>query len=253
MEDLLKIGFLTVGTWSLINNELKVNLDSFQRESNLLYCFVSNGSVKYVGKTKNNLEQRMYGYQKPGPSQSTNQRVNDKIRQCLRDNQKVDILILIDNGGLRYGHLKINLAAGLEDTLIDEFKPDWNLHGNKSSLKNALNYSLSESKSYEGDLKSPKVKIDLVLRQTYFEQGFFNIRNSDSEYFANHNSPIEIKLGLTGDKIIKGLINRTANINGSPRIMGGKELKNWFNSNFKPNELFVLEIISPVSIWLYKS
>ena len=59
----------------------------------------------------------------------THKRVNAAIKNLLDNDQPVDIFILTDNGLLRYGDFRINLAAGLEDTLIYEINPDWNLSG----------------------------------------------------------------------------------------------------------------------------
>lgn len=51
--------------------------------------------------------------------------------------------------------------------------------------------------------------------------------------------------------MILGYINRTANKNGTARIMGGKELRNWIKNNFKANDTMKVDIISPIEIRLY--
>ena len=83
----------------------------------------------YVGKTVSALNQRMYGYQKPGPSQSTNIKGNRLICESLSMNKPIEIYALPDNGLLRYGGFHVNLAAGLEDSLVAELKPEWNKVG----------------------------------------------------------------------------------------------------------------------------
>lgn len=85
--------------------------------------------VRYIGKTTMELTKRMYGYQNPGLSQTTNIRINKKIKELLQSDQPVDIFILVDNGLLKYGDFEINLAAGLEDTLIYQICPEWNFSG----------------------------------------------------------------------------------------------------------------------------
>ncbi len=129
MNRILNIGFINVGHWKLTNNILKYHLISHHTTKNVLYSFVSNGIIKYIGKTTMELSKRMYGYQNPGPSQSTNIRVNFKIKELLENEKHVDIFILTDNGLLKFGDFKINLAAGLEDTLIFEINPGWNFSG----------------------------------------------------------------------------------------------------------------------------
>jgi hypothetical protein len=253
MNRLLNIGFISVGHWTLNNDAIKYNLTSHHTTTNVLYSFISNGDIKYIGKTKMQLSQRMYGYQNPGPSQTTNIRVNAAIKNLLDNDQPVDIFILTDNGLLRYGDFRINLAAGLEDTLIYEINPDWNLSGR--------NLIPVDTESEKPELsKEPKptaalipvlTTINILLGQAYYNQGFFNVGREYSEMFGADNATIDIQLGSSGDTTIQGYINRTANKNGTPRIMGGKELRNWIKNNFKPNDTMKVDIISPIAVRLY--
>ena len=254
MNRLLNIGFISVGHWTFDNNnDIKYNLTSNHTLTNVLYCFISNGDIKYIGKTKIQLSQRMYGYQNPGLSQTTNIRVNAAIKDLLKNEQHVDIFILIDNGLLKYGDFKINLAAGLEDTLIYEINPEWNLSGrNLIPVDSASEKSeLSTGSKTITTLTPVLATINILLGQAYYNQGFFNIGKEYSEMFGANNTIIDIQLGTIGHTIIQGYINRTANINGTHRIMGGKELRNWIQNNFKPNDTMRIEIISPSTIRLY--
>jgi hypothetical protein len=52
MNRLLNIGFISVGHWTLKDNILKYNLVSHHTTKNILYSFISNGDIKYIGKTK---------------------------------------------------------------------------------------------------------------------------------------------------------------------------------------------------------
>lgn len=65
MIRLLNIGFVHAGKWNLKNNNLNVELIGHQKSKNVLYSFVSDGVVKYIGKTILELTKRMYGYQNP--------------------------------------------------------------------------------------------------------------------------------------------------------------------------------------------
>jgi len=71
----------------------------------------------------------MYGYQNPGPTQSTNIKGNQKIGDLLNDGNQVDIYALPDNGLLHFGVFHINLAAGLEDNIVTTLNPPWNKTG----------------------------------------------------------------------------------------------------------------------------
>lgn len=126
MNRLLEIGFTNIGFWKLMDGKPVFELADLADAKNVIYAFVSNADVKYIGVTKKTLKKRMYGYQNPGPTQSTNKKNNRCITGLLLEDQTVDILALADNGLLRYGNFPINFAAGLEDGLIAELNPEWN-------------------------------------------------------------------------------------------------------------------------------
>lgn len=254
MNRLLDIGFVPAGHWMLENELIKFRLTSHHTATNVLYSFISNGEIKYIGKTKMQLSQRMYGYQNPGPSQTTNTRVNALIKELLSTNQPVDILVLADNGLLKYGDFKINLAAGLEDTLIYKINPIWNLSG-RSLIPIDAESEIPELAKEPMPISSiiPTLKtFYITLGQAYYNQGFFNIIKEYSALIGSDNAAIEIQLGVNSDTTIHGYINRTANRNGTPRIMGGKNLRQWIQSNFRLNDNMKVDIISPVSIRTYK-
>lgn len=252
MNRLLNIGFINVGHWTITNNILKYHLTTHQTTKNVLYSFISNGAIKYIGKTTMELTKRMYGYQNPGPSQTTNIRVNEKIKGLLQSDQPVDIFILVDNGLLKYGDFKINLAAGLEDTLIYQISPEWNFSG-----KNKLEVD-KESDSEELIVIKNKVEItnqvtntfEVKLGKAYYNQGFFNVSQKYSDNFGADKALIEIQLGDNSKNIIQGYINRTANNNGTPRIMGGKTLSDWIQKNYKQDDNLKVDILTNVSIRL---
>ncbi len=80
LDQLLEIGFKYAGVWRLENErKLICELADFSGSKNILYAFVCGETVKYIGKTNQLLQKRMNGYQKPGPSQNTNIRINKQI------------------------------------------------------------------------------------------------------------------------------------------------------------------------------
>lgn len=129
MDRLVKMGFKRLGTWKLNGNILNYELESGSELKNVLYAFISEGSVLYIGKTVQPLKKRMYGYQNPGPTQSTNIKANGFIRALCSSEKEVEIHALPDNGLLYYGGFHVNLAAGLEDSLVSTLKPIWNKMG----------------------------------------------------------------------------------------------------------------------------
>ena len=126
MKRLIAIGFRPVGQWTAENGGIHPSLTDLSDAVNILYAFVSEGEVLYVGKTVRTLRARIYGYQNPGPTQSTNIKVNRLIAEMLQSGRTVRILALPDNGLLHFGAFHLNLAAGLEDSIVETLQPKWN-------------------------------------------------------------------------------------------------------------------------------
>jgi hypothetical protein len=195
----------------------------------------------------------MYGYQNPGSTQNTNIRVNALLRQYLKEDIPVDIFIHVDNGLLSYGGFKISIAAGLEDTLIYETNPKWNYSGRNKLKEDKESEDILKTKDPISEIKTEILttgSFTIVLGQTYFNQGFFNVPINYTENFAENNSKIEILVGDT-THAIEGYINRQANKNGTPRIMGGVGLKNWIQNNFKEDDILKIQIF-PRHLLKYK-
>jgi hypothetical protein len=72
MNRLLEIGVQPAGHWLLEGNQLTYELARHSAQKNILYAFVCDGEVKYVGKTTRALATRMAGYKRPGKTQTTN-------------------------------------------------------------------------------------------------------------------------------------------------------------------------------------
>lgn len=129
LERLEYMGFRRVGEWQLESGQLGYVLTDQANSQNILYAFALNGGVVYIGQTKITLKRRLYGYQHPGPKQSTNIKGNGLIKEALAASKAVEIYALPDNGLLYYGGFHVNLAAGLEGSLINSLKPAWNKAG----------------------------------------------------------------------------------------------------------------------------
>ncbi|MFW8591878.1 GIY-YIG nuclease family protein [Glaciecola sp. 2405UD65-10] len=129
LDKLLTIGFKKVGQWSILENKLSLNIFAEETSRNVLYSFVVDNQPKYIGKTTQQLKRRMYGYQNPGPSQTTNIRNNAEIKLALESSKIVELYVLPDNGLLHLGEFHVNLAAGLEDSITKTLKPEWNMQG----------------------------------------------------------------------------------------------------------------------------
>jgi hypothetical protein len=126
LDKLIELGFKQVGTWSISGNKLELNLNVGHKTKDVLYGFVIDNDIKYIGKTIEELQKRLYGYKNPGPTQRTNIKNNKKINDSLISGKIIKIYALLDTEPIKYKSVKINLAAGLEDVLIKELSPEWN-------------------------------------------------------------------------------------------------------------------------------
>lgn len=132
LDRIKAIGFVPAGRWCLTDGSLKSELNAHASAQKVLYAFVADGQLMYIGKTIQSLKSRMAGYRTPGPTQSTNIKNNKNIRDCLARGKSVEIFVLPDNGLLNYGGFDVSLAAGLEDNVIRQLLPPWN-GGNKET------------------------------------------------------------------------------------------------------------------------
>lgn len=250
VEALLATGFSFVCEWKCKDGGLilepTIEKDSYSAivsASNALYAFCCADSVLYIGKTANSLKKRLYGYQNPSERQTTNWHCNQKIRERLASGMAVRVAAFVNDGQLQWAAYPINLAAGLEDALINAFEPEWN-GGPKNSKR-------SESAEREAmDLPTVKelpelpesapqkalAEFSIILGQTYYNIGIINVGANASHYLGDHDSPVTVQLGNSG-QVILSKINRTANSNGSVRLtVGIGQFAAWFQRHFKQGD-----------------
>ncbi|PNG56019.1 MULTISPECIES: GIY-YIG nuclease family protein [unclassified Variovorax] len=251
MNRLLEIGFDPAGRWVLVNEALDYSLARHSTQQNILYAFVSDGQVMYVGKTVQPLARRMSGYRKPASTQSTNIRNHNSIRNLLERGSAVEILALPDNGLLHYGQFHLNLAAALEDDLIRVIDPPWNGGNVDDGIHPPA--TPDECARDEADVKEPLPPavsgFTFILQPTYFTKGFFNVGVAAQDLLGQDGATIEIFLGDDPQPIL-GTVNRSANSNGAPRIMGGVGLRNWFQAVATVSTPMSVEVLSPTSVHL---
>ena len=89
----------------------------------------------------------------------------------------------------------------------------------------------------------------LTLHKTYYDTGFFNLGVDVDRFIKGENGPITLMLGESKQLLI-GKLDRNANQNGTPRILGGPELRNWFHKKFSLKDIVDVHIIAPDKIWL---
>jgi len=138
LKILLNLGFEKAGDFILEDADLIFKIEEkYSEQRDLLYSFVLNGLPVYVGKTSQIFRKRLAQYRKPGRSQKTNRRVNIEIIKSLTHGGEIEIYVLTSPKDLRFRGFRLNLAAGLEDSVIKNVscalnsagKQIWNIAG----------------------------------------------------------------------------------------------------------------------------
>jgi len=222
-EQLIDLNFSVIGFWKKSNEGLSYEvLDNKHNEfeiDNSLYVFFDkeNDRILYVGKTTQTLKKRFYGYIR-GNGQSTNSKIHNKL--VKERSKKILILSLNDVLPFNWGIYNINLAAGLEDSMIEIENPLWN--GKCSETE------INEESSIENHSKIIDKFFIVTLSKTYFEIGSINVPLKKSDLLGKHDDIITIELSKD-NKQITTQINRNAVKNRSVRINQNKEIKEYYN------------------------
>ena len=272
-DTLLNLGFRDVAVWALSQGEdgIEYRLDGANAqadkllldETNSLYAFVHGEQVKYIGKTARTVRERFVGYRNPSQRQRTNWRCNGKIREMLKAGEIVRIFVFNPISHLRYGDFDINLAAGLEDSLITEFKPPWNGSERGRPISEEAEREKEEEvtdrpKGTQGvDLPHAPIanpvgvaSFQIVLGEAYYQQGFINPGVAASSHLGNDGEPIEVNFG-DDTPPVTSRINRTANKSGGARIVGrNARIAEWFQRHFSRGDVVEARVLGRNSILL---
>lgn len=243
MNRLLEVGFEHAGHWFIDVEKLNFQLSRFSSQRNILYAFICDGEIKYIGKTIGTLKKRMSGYKNPGKDQSTNINNHQRIKELISRNVAVEIFALPDNGLLHYGQFHLNLAAGLEDDIIRVIDPEWNGGLIEYQIGGLEKNVICDEQNRIELVDSTVGSFSFILQPTYYDRGFFNVGVSDQNLIGSDGEVIEIFLGDNVVPIL-GSINRRANLNNTPRIMGGKPLRDWFKLNLSQMSNIFVEVLS---------
>jgi hypothetical protein len=280
MDRLIEIGFQHVGHWHLQNNALALEINRLGAQRNVLYAFVMEHAVLYVGKTANTLEARMGGYLRPHSTQRTNVRNKQALVQLLQNDNLVEIYAWADSGLHKIGRFHLNYAAGLEDSIIQTISPPWN--GARSNLTVPSNPLPVPNTLFSSDLAATALAVEtdsvesnddsvsiaevhtleetglinfsptfqITLGSTYFNKGFFNVPVKYSGLFPDHGSVISIYCG-GARTFVRAVVDRNANQSSrTPRIYGKSQLASWFGQTHKLNDEVMVRVISQNEIEL---
>ena len=156
------IGFSRVGNWFLQEGQLEFILDTDARHARkILYAFVADGVLAYIGKTNQSLQNRLQRYKTPAKDiargGSTNFKNNRNIRENLSEGHPVEIYALLSLPKNVFNGFQVNFAAGLEDDLIAEFRPPWNAGSVKSPTRETVSREKAERQVRNSRSTTPDV------------------------------------------------------------------------------------------------
>jgi len=129
--ELRNYGFVEVGEWRLkesLKSGITFNLNKLGDER-VIYAFAVDDKTRYIGVCENSsttLKDRMGRYRSLQGA-GTNKRIAIKIRDHLKCKKVVKIFALKPESIYQYKSLNVDLVKGLENPLIKELRPEWNI------------------------------------------------------------------------------------------------------------------------------
>ena len=89
--------------------------------------------------------------------------------------------------------------------------------------------------------------LHLKLWKTYYKQGFFNIPR-EFDHMVGDEGPMT--LTILGGGQIGADVNRSANGNGTARIMGRTALRDWFQRTYSEGDTVPIRFDTPRRLYL---
>jgi hypothetical protein len=269
-EVLMNLGFVDIGRWVPNGEFITYQLDGENASANealldalnALYAFVRGDDVLYIGKTARSIRKRYVGYCRPGARQATNLRCHRNIQAAIADGEEIRIFVFNSPPHFQYGDFEINLAAGLEDSLIGGFLPPWNGKDRGQPITEDAEREEAEESETKVDASaavdipppptaSPSpapVSFTVKLGATYYHKGFLNPGVEASRFLGNDGEPVRVRMG---DDVVVSKIDRRANPNGTVRAVGGNsQIARWFQEHFKEGDTVQGRVIDPHTIQL---
>jgi hypothetical protein len=124
----MELGFAPAGHWILDNGRPFPHLESGRSDPAALYAFLLGGEVVFLGRVKSAFGGPIGN---EGPLGMTHHHATDNDRRIistLMAGDDIEILEFAPAEALEYHGWKVNVGAGLLDTLMAELKPAWNLN-----------------------------------------------------------------------------------------------------------------------------
>jgi len=279
MEKILSLGFIPSASVSEIKNteNWEFCIKENRTATNILYVIVfwsedESEKVAYIGHSRKTLEDRLYGY-KLGHGKSVNNRVHKAIKSHLNNYGSISVYCLPNTHQMTLQNIPVDLAAGLEYGLIAFYaaynkeynhppllniagNPDWrqtneSTQDEEEALRQerAENYEVNPPPPSGIDIKAVETFTITLTEKTYWPVCMLNIIKQLDGYFGQHGGTVDVRLlGIAIPQVlIQATINRTANQNGTPRLLfqskNGTAYRQWKENYHSVGDVIKISIL----------
>lgn len=125
--ELQQTGFIWVGDFTLSGSGINFFVGDKNEIADILIAFTIDGAVVYIANSPRSLGQSLATLTS-NSAPAHLQRYNQYLRATLQRGKSVQIYILKDPGGLHYVGHRLSLCSGLFPTLVEHFRPVWNVN-----------------------------------------------------------------------------------------------------------------------------
>lgn len=233
-------------------------ISKYEKAINILYAVVFHSSeqegdipviseVVYIGHTRKSFRNRMNGYQS-GCGRAVNNRIHVAIKAHLETDGTVEVFVLPDRFGMKMQEIYLDVAAGLECSLIDHYcrlnhenkhRPLFNIAGNTCRkaaeeiegadiAEKAEEFSGENTLYPEPQTLAPVKKFPSVgsaegcaecqtlpccfsfnlTGKTYWPKPVFNVPVGCDQHFGPHEDVVQVALSGRVPTNIRAQINR---------------------------------------------
>jgi hypothetical protein len=282
MHKLFELGFTLAANAQVDSvGKLTVGIVSHADARNLLYAFVAipkhtvDGldddprQVFYIGHTRKTFAKRMYGYEYGGGA-AVNNRVHNRVLMLLGQEYRVEIYVWIDVLNMSLMGMEVDVAAGLEYSLI-LYYVKYNADVGHFPLENIAGVPpvkgaplpppvidvdgeeiAQEAVDQPDNNQAPIAQFNHNLKETFWNNRFLNIPVDCERYFGAHNGDALFEFVDIEGNLIRSFsvrINRTANLNGTPRFYipagaDGDWYQQWKHNHFLLGGVIPVEIVA---------
>ncbi|MDE0366812.1 MAG: hypothetical protein OXP09_14705 [Gammaproteobacteria bacterium] len=81
----------------------------------------------------------------------------------------------------------------------------------------------------------------ITVEKAQYREGFVNVPGVHSHHFAADGALVEVR--LPGSRVpVKATVSRRANLNRTPRIVGGVRLRDWFQQTIRVGDMIRVRV-----------